>query len=122
MPRLTKLQRKHNQERINRAAEIIQGYKGRVTGEDAATCLRDLLTDLMHFAKSRHLSIEAEFVADASISTTKSAGGGRCQNRTIRQGQKEEYNQWAASTKFTAASRCSARTKSTCFWRRCASD
>ena len=35
----------------------------RVTGEDAATCLRDLLTDLMHFAKSKHLNIEAEFVA-----------------------------------------------------------
>ena len=63
MPRLTKLQRKHNQERINRAAEIIQGYQNKVTGEDAATCLRDLLTDLMHFAKSGHLSIEAEFVA-----------------------------------------------------------
>src|SRR5207237_2373802 len=64
MPRLTKLQRKHNQERINRAAEIIQGYQSKVTGEDAATCLRDVLADLMHFAKSRHLSIEAE-VADA---------------------------------------------------------
>ena len=59
MSRLTKLQRKHNQERTNRAAEIT----GRITGEDAAICLRDLLTDLMHFAKSKHLSIEAEFVA-----------------------------------------------------------
>src|SRR5438128_529268 len=48
MPRLTKLQRKHNQERINRAAEIIQGYKRRISGEDAATCLRDVLADLMH--------------------------------------------------------------------------
>ena len=63
MPRLTKLQRKHNQERVQRAAKIIADYMSRVTGEDAATCLRDLLTDLMHFAKSRHLSIEAEFVA-----------------------------------------------------------
>ena len=63
MPRLTQLQRKHNQERINRAAEIIQGYQSKVTGEDAATCLRDVLADLMHFAKSKHLSIEAEFVA-----------------------------------------------------------
>ena len=63
MPRLTKLQRKHNQERINRAAEIIQGYKRRISGEDAATCLRDVLADLMHFAKSKHLNIEAEFVA-----------------------------------------------------------
>src|SRR5438034_582241 len=62
MPKLTKLQRKHNQERTNRAAEIIQDYKGRITGEDAAICLRDLLTDLMHFAKSKHLNIEAEFV------------------------------------------------------------
>ena len=43
MPRLTQLQRKHNQERINRAAEIIQGYESKVTGEDAATCLRDVL-------------------------------------------------------------------------------
>ena len=63
MPRPTKLQRKHNQKRINRAAEIIQGYQSNVTGEDSATCLRDVLTDLTHFAKSRHLSIEAEFVA-----------------------------------------------------------
>src|SRR5205809_3405813 len=62
MPRLTKLQRKHNQERINRAAEIIQDYKRRITGEDAAICLRDVLADLMHFAKSKHLNIEAEFV------------------------------------------------------------
>jgi len=57
------LQRKHNQERTNRAAEIIQDYKRRITGEDAAICLRDVLADLMHFAKSKHLSIEAEFVA-----------------------------------------------------------
>ena len=63
MPRLTQLQRKHNQERINRAAEIIQDYKRRITGEDVATCLRDVLADLMHFAKSKHISIEAEFVA-----------------------------------------------------------
>ena len=63
MPRLTQLQRKHNKERTNRAAEIIHDYKGRITGEDVTICLRDLLTDLMHFAKSKQLNIEAEFVA-----------------------------------------------------------
>ena len=76
MPRLTQLQRKHNQERINRAAEIIQGYQSKVTGEDAATCLRDVLADLMHFAKSRHLSIETEFVAACKYFDAEIAGRG----------------------------------------------
>ncbi len=76
MPRLTQLQRKHNRERTNRAAEIIKGYKRRITGEDAAICLRDLLTDLMHFAKSRHLSIEAEFVAACKYFDDEISGRG----------------------------------------------
>jgi len=76
MPRLTQLQRKHNQERINRAAEIIQDYKGRITSEDAAICLRDLLTDLMHFAKSKHLNIEAEFVAACKYFDDEISGRG----------------------------------------------
>jgi len=63
MPRLTKLQRKLNRERVQRAAKIIADYRSRVTGEDAATCLRNVLADLMHFANSRHLDIETEFVA-----------------------------------------------------------
>ena len=76
MPRLTQLQRKHNQERTNRAAEIIQDYQGRITGEDAAICLRDLLTDLMHFAKSKHLNIEAEFVAACKYFDDEISGRG----------------------------------------------
>ena len=76
MPRLTKLQRKHNQERVQRAAKIIADYMSRVTGEDAATCLRDLLTDLMHFAKFRHLSIEAEFVAACKYFDDENSGRG----------------------------------------------
>ena len=76
MPRLTTLQRKHNQERTNRAAEIIQGYQSNVTGEDAATCLRDVLADLMHFAKSKHLNIEAEFVAACKHFDAEIAGRG----------------------------------------------
>ena len=62
MPRLTKLQREQNHERVNRAAEIIEGYKSRVTGEDAATCLRDVLADLMHFARANRLNFEDELV------------------------------------------------------------
>jgi hypothetical protein len=60
MPRLTKLQREQNHERINRASEIIAGYKSRVTGEDAATCLRDVLADLMHFARANRINFEGE--------------------------------------------------------------
>jgi hypothetical protein len=60
MPRLTKLQREQNHERINRSADIIEGYKSRVTGEDAATCLRDVLADLMHFARANRLNFEEE--------------------------------------------------------------
>lgn len=60
MPRLTKLQREQNHERVGRAAHIIEGYKCRVTGEDAATCLRDVLADLMHFAKASRLNFEGE--------------------------------------------------------------
>ena len=76
MPRLTKLQRKHNQERINRAAEFIQGYQSNVTGEDSTICLRDVLTDLMHFAKSKHLNIEAEFVAACKYFDDEISGRG----------------------------------------------
>jgi len=60
MSRLTKLQCEHNQERVDRASDIIEGYKSRVTGEDAATCLRDVLADLMHFARANRLNFEAE--------------------------------------------------------------
>ncbi len=60
MPRLTKLQREQNHERANRAAEIIQDYKNRVTGEDAATCLRDVLADLMHFARANRFNFQGE--------------------------------------------------------------
>ena len=63
MPRLTKLQREQNHERANRAADIIRGYKSRVTGEDAATCLRDVLADLMHFATAKRISFEDKLVA-----------------------------------------------------------
>jgi len=63
MPRLTKLQREQNQERANRAAEIIGGYKSRITGEDAGTCLRDVLADLMHFARANRINFEDEWVA-----------------------------------------------------------
>ena len=63
MPRLTKLQREQNHERVNRAAEIIEGYRNRVTGEDAATCLRDVLADLMHFSRANRLNFEGESVA-----------------------------------------------------------
>ena len=63
MPRLTKLQREQNHERVNRAADIIRGYKSRVTGEDAATCLRDVLADLMHFARAKRISFKDELVA-----------------------------------------------------------
>jgi len=63
MPKLTKLQREQNHERVNRAAEIIDGYKSRVTGEDAATCLRDVLADLMHFARANRISFEDELAA-----------------------------------------------------------
>ena len=76
MPRLTKLQRKHNQERVQRAAKIIADYMSRVTGEDAATCLRDVLADLMHFAKSKHLNIEAEFVAACKYFDDENSGRG----------------------------------------------
>ncbi len=58
MPKLTKLQREYNQERVNRAAEIIEDYRSRVTGEDAAICLRDVLADLMHFAAFNRLKFE----------------------------------------------------------------
>ena len=60
MPRLTKLQREQNQERVDRASDIIDGYKSRVTGENAATCLRDVLADLMHFARANRLNFEDE--------------------------------------------------------------
>jgi len=60
MPRLTKLQREQNHERANRAAEIIQDYNNRVTGEDAATCLRDVLADLMHFARANRFNFQGE--------------------------------------------------------------
>ena len=60
MPRLTKLQREQNQERVNLAADIIEGYKSRVTGEGAAICLRDVLADLMHFARANRLNFEGE--------------------------------------------------------------
>ena len=63
MPRLTKLQREQNHDRVDRAAEIIEGYKSRVTGEDAATCLRDVLADLMHFARANRISFEDELAA-----------------------------------------------------------
>lgn len=62
MPRLTKLQREHNQGCVDRAAGIIEGYKGRV-GEDAPTCLRDVLADLMHFARANRLNFEGELAA-----------------------------------------------------------
>jgi hypothetical protein len=58
--RLTKQQREHNQERVDHASDIIERYKSRVTGEDAATCLRDILADLMHFAKANRLHFEDE--------------------------------------------------------------
>ncbi|MFI5093748.1 MAG: hypothetical protein ACHQIK_09925 [Candidatus Acidiferrales bacterium] len=60
MPRLTKLQREQNQERVDRAADIIEDYQSRVTGEDSATCLRDVLADLMHFARANRLNFEDE--------------------------------------------------------------
>jgi len=60
MPRLTKLQREQNRERANRAAEIIQHYRSRTTGEDATTCLRDVLADLMHFARANRINFEGE--------------------------------------------------------------
>ena len=60
MPRLTKLQRQQNQERVDRASDVIEGYKNRITGEDAATCLRDVLADLMHYAKANQLNFEGE--------------------------------------------------------------
>ena len=60
MPRLMKLQREQNHERADRAADIIEDYKSRVTGEDAATCLRDVLADLMHFARANRLNFEEE--------------------------------------------------------------
>ena len=60
MSRLTKPQREQNQERVDRASDIIAGYKSRVTGEDAATCLRDVLADLMHFARANRLDFEGE--------------------------------------------------------------
>ncbi len=60
MPRLTKLQREQNHERVDRAADFIEGYKCRVTGEDADTCLRDVLADLMHFARANRLNFEEE--------------------------------------------------------------
>ncbi len=62
MPRLTKLQREQNHERVDRASDIIESYKSRVTGEDAATCLRDVLADLMHFARANRLNFEDELV------------------------------------------------------------
>src|SRR5207253_1329275 len=101
-------------------AEVIQGYQSKVTGEDAATCLRDVLTDLMHFAKSRHLSIEAEFVAACKYFDDEINGRGKVQKTNHPLRAKEEYTQWAASTKSTAASRYGAPQKSKCFWRRCA--
>jgi len=60
MSKLTKLQREQNRERISRAADIIEDYKSRVTGENAATCLRDVLADLMHFARANRLNFEDE--------------------------------------------------------------
>jgi len=63
MPRLTQLQREQNHERVNRAAEIIEGYRNRVTGEDAATCLRDVLADLMHFSRANRLNFEDELAS-----------------------------------------------------------
>src|SRR5260370_17427042 len=60
MPRLTKLQREQNRERVNRAADIIEGYRNRVTGEDAATCLRDVSADLMHFARANRLNFHCD--------------------------------------------------------------
>jgi hypothetical protein len=60
MPRLTKLQREQNRERVDRASRVIEGYKSRVTGEDAAICLRDVLADLMHFARANRLNFEGE--------------------------------------------------------------
>ena len=60
MPRLTKLQREQNHESVNHASEIIEDYKSRFTGEDAATCLRDVLADLMHFARANRINFEGE--------------------------------------------------------------
>ena len=60
MSRLTKLQRQQNKERVDRASDIIEGYQSRVTGEDAVTCLRDILADLMHFARANRLNFEGE--------------------------------------------------------------
>ncbi len=70
MPRLTKLQREQNRERVNRAADIIEGYRNRVTGEDAATCLRDVLADLMHFARANRLNFEGELETARNYLTT----------------------------------------------------
>src|SRR5712692_5245730 len=63
MPRLTQLQREQNHERVNRAADSIEAYKSRVTGEDAATCLRDVLADLMHYARSNRINCEGELAS-----------------------------------------------------------
>jgi hypothetical protein len=74
MPRLTKLQRKENQERVNRASCIIDGYKSRVTGEDAGTCLRDVLADLMHFARAKRLNFEEELATALTYFQDEIAG------------------------------------------------
>ncbi len=74
MPRLTKLQREHNHERVNRAADIIEDYKSRVTGEDAATCLRDVLADLMHFARANRLNFEGELATARNYFDDENSG------------------------------------------------
>jgi hypothetical protein len=74
MPRLTKLQRKQNRERVNRASRIIDGYKSRVTGEDAAICLRDVLADLMHFAKANRINFEEELATARTYFQDEIAG------------------------------------------------
>jgi hypothetical protein len=66
MPWLTKLQRGQNRERVDRVAQIIEDYRSRVTGEDAATCLRDVLADLMHFARANRLDFEGELATARS--------------------------------------------------------
>jgi hypothetical protein len=74
MPRLTKLQREQNRERVDRSSRIIDSYKNRVTGEDAATCLRDVLADLMHFARANRINFEGELATARTYFQDEIAG------------------------------------------------
>jgi hypothetical protein len=74
MPRLTKLQRKQNRERVDRGSRIIDSYKSRVTVEDAGTCLRDVLADLMHFARANRINFEEELATALTYFQDEIAG------------------------------------------------